>query len=276
MQKNVFTLEAEVLENAPAGERYRRIVLAAPEIAAAAQPGQFVNLRVTRALEPLLARPFGVFWADPAAGRVELLYKQAGRGTQILSGVAAGQRLPLSGPLGNTFRADESADVHLTVGGGTGLAPMYFLSARLAAAGRKALMLFGFRDCSFRLPEGLMRRAGAPWRVASDAGEAGCHHGTAVDLLRSLLDGELAGTRAALYAAGPAIMMKLVAGLAAERNLPCLVSLESRMACGLSVCRGCVVRAFGPDGQSVNRTVCTYGPVFRAAEVDWAHYCSLG
>lgn len=275
MEKNVFPQSAPVLANEAAGKHYRRLLLEAPPIAERAAPGQFVNLRVTPTLDPLLARPFSVFHADPGSGRVEILYKVLGRGTAALAEVPAGAELPLSGPLGNSFKIEDGAEVHVAVGGGTGVAPAYFLADRATAAGRKALLAFGFRDSSYQLPEELMRRTGADWRLASDAGGAGCHRGTAVDLLRQTLDGELAGARVALYAAGPAMMLKLVAELAAERNLPCQTSLEARMACGLSVCRGCVVKAFDSRGEIVNRTVCTYGPVFRAAEIDWQAYAGL-
>jgi dihydroorotate dehydrogenase electron transfer subunit len=269
MKKNAFTTEAAILASEPAGERYRRLVLAAPEIAATAQPGQFVNLRVTAALDPLLARPLGVFWADPATGSIEVLFRRAGRGTDMLYRVLAGERLQVTGPLGNGFRIDEAAEVHLAVGGGTGLAPVYLLAARLAAAGAGARLVFGFRDSSYRLPEELMTRPGTAVSVSSDAGGAGLFRGNAIELVRSLLDGELAGRRVAMYVAGPMIMMRQAAELAAARGLACQVSLESRMACGLSVCRGCVIRAFDAQGRPVNRTVCTYGPVFRATEVDW-------
>jgi dihydroorotate dehydrogenase electron transfer subunit len=274
MERNVFQLSAQVAANAPAGRRYLRMALAAPEIAARAEPGQFVNLRVTRGLDPLLGRPFSVLFADRGAGTVEILYKPAGRGTAMLAEVRPGERLGLVGPLGRGFAVASDVEVHVAVGGGTGLAPVYFLAARLAAAGAEAHLLFGFRDCSFGLPEELMSRAGARLHLASDAGEAGCHRGTAVDLLRAVLDGELAGRRAAVYAAGPAIMMKLAFEEAARRALPCQASLEAHMACGLSVCRGCLVAVKGtaPDGAPLRRPVCTYGPVFQAAEVDWDRY----
>jgi dihydroorotate dehydrogenase electron transfer subunit len=275
MEKNAFSTDARVLVNEAVGTRYQRLVLSAPEVAARVTPGQFVNLRVTRTLEPLLPRPFSVFWADEAKGEVELLFKTVGRGTAILATVPAGEELPLVGPLGNAFKPEADADVHLCVGGGTGMAPVYFLAGRLAAEGRESCLAFGFRDCSYRLPDELMRRTGAGWRLASDAGEEGCHRGTAIDLLKMILDGDFARKKVALYVAGPAIMMKLAAELAAERELACQASLEARMACGLSVCRGCVVKAFDARGETVNRTVCTYGPVFKAAEVDWDSYAGM-
>jgi len=274
VEKNAFQLDAEVLANEPAGRRYTRMVLAAPEIAGRAQPGQFVNLRVTRALDPLLGRPFSIFYADAESGAVEVLYKPAGRGTAMLAGVSPGERLAVTGPLGRGFALAKEAEVHVAVGGGTGLAPVYFLACRAAAAGANIYLLFGFRDCSFSLPEEIMRRSGAHFRLASDSGEAGCLRGTAADLLDFVLDRELAGRRAAVYTAGPGIMMKLVAEAAARRRLPCQASLEAHMACGLAVCRGCVVAVKGalPDGQPLRRPVCTYGPVFDAAEVDWDRY----
>jgi dihydroorotate dehydrogenase electron transfer subunit len=278
VDKNAFQLSAEVLANLDAGQRYRRMILAAPEVAAAVKPGQFVNLRVGPGLDPLLGRPFSVFHAEPAGGQVEILYRPTGRGTTMLAAVQAGARLGLVGPLGRGFSLEKDVEAHVAVGGGTGLAPAYFLSSQAAKAGLPAWLLFGFRDCSFGLPEELMRRTGAHFRLSSDAGEAGCLRGTAVDLLEHVLDRELAGRRAALYTAGPAIMMKLVAEAAARRNLPCQASLEAHMACGLAVCRGCVVALKGAasDGGVLRRPVCTYGPVMNAAEVDWDRYLQGG
>jgi dihydroorotate dehydrogenase electron transfer subunit len=275
MKKNVFAFEAELLANEAVGTRYHRLVLRAPEIAGSARPGQFVNLRVSRTLEPLLARPFGIFWSDAESGEIELLFKPVGRGTHLLKSVPAGEKLPISGPLGNAFRVDSEAEVHLCVGGGTGMAPVYYLASQIAAEGKDACLVFGFRDGSYQLPVEIMRRSGASWRLASDAGEEGCHRGTAIDLLEMVLDGDYAGRKVALYVAGPGIMMKLAAGIARLRELYCEVSLEARMACGLGVCRGCVVRCFDSNGQPVNRTACTYGPVFRSAEVDWDNYLGM-
>jgi dihydroorotate dehydrogenase electron transfer subunit len=278
VDKNAFQLSAEVLANDEAGQRYRRMILAAPEIAAAVKPGQFVNLRVGGGLDPLLGRPFSVFFADPAKGQVEILYRPTGRGTGLLADVRAGARLGLVGPLGRGFTLEKGAEAHVAVGGGTGLAPAYFLSSHAAAAGQAVWLLFGFRDCSFGLPEELMRRTGAHFRLSSDAGEAGCLRGTAVDLLDLVVDRELAGKRVAVYTAGPAVMMKLVAEAAARRGLPCQASLEAHMACGLAVCRGCVVALKGtaPDGGVLRRPVCTYGPVMNAAEIDWDRYLQGG
>jgi dihydroorotate dehydrogenase electron transfer subunit len=278
MDKNAFQVAAEVLANEDAGRRYRRMVLAAPEVAAAARPGQFVNLRVGAGLDPLLGRPFSVFYAEPEHGRLEILYRPTGRGTAMLGAVRPGTRLGLVGPLGRGFSIEKDAAAHVAVGGGTGLAPVYFLASRAAAEGLAVWLLFGFRDCSFSLPEELMRRAGGSFRLASDAGGDACLRGTALDLLESVLDSELAGRRVAVYTAGPAVMMKLVAEAAARRALPCQASLETHMACGLSVCRGCVVAVKGPapDGAVLRRPVCTYGPVFPAAEVDWDRYLQGG
>jgi len=274
MKKNAFAFEAELLANEEVGTRYHRLIMKAPEIAETARPGQFVNLRVSRTLEPLLARPLGIFWSQKDSGEIELLFKPVGRGTNLLKSVPAGEKLPISGPLGNAFRVDPEAEVHICVGGGTGMAPVYFLASQLAAEGRDTCLVFGFRDSSYQLPPEMMRRSGASWRLASDAGEEGCHRGTAIDLLEMVLDGDYLGRKVALYVAGPAIMMKLAAEIARRRELSCEVSLETRMACGLGVCRGCVVRCFDSAGQPVNRTACTYGPVFKSSEVDWDHYMS--
>lgn len=278
MDKNAFQGEAEILANEEAGQRYRRLILNSPEVARTAKPGQFVNLRVARGTDPMLGRPFGVFYTEPDKGVVEILFRPTGRGTEMLAGAQVGEKLGIVGPLGHGFTLDKNAQVHITVGGGTGLAPAYFLAAHAAREGKPVWLLFGFRDCSFSLPEHIMRRTGAHFRLASDAGEDGCLRGTAVSLLDFVLDRELSGQSAAIYTAGPSIMMKLVAETAARRKLPCQASLEAHMACGLSVCRGCVVavRGTAPDGGVLRRPVCTFGPVMNAADIDWDRYLAGG
>jgi dihydroorotate dehydrogenase electron transfer subunit len=124
-----------------------------------------------------------------------------------------------------------------------------------------------------RSAEQLARReivsaAGTTLHEATDDGTAG-FRGNAVEALQGLLDGPLRGVRAAIYAAGPDPMMVGAAKLAREHGLPCRVSLEERMACGVGVCRACVVDGVGrhPKTGLRRRAVCQDGPVFDPAEL---------
>ncbi len=110
---------AVILSHKSAGRGYYRLVLKAPDVAAAAVPGQFVMLRVTENRDPLLARPFGIF-SLPSRTSIEIVYRVVGRGTALLSGMEAGHALTLLGPLGKGFPMPDKAPVPVLVRGGSG------------------------------------------------------------------------------------------------------------------------------------------------------------
>jgi dihydroorotate dehydrogenase electron transfer subunit len=275
-ERTIHSLEARVADNRALGAGYWRLALEAPEIAAEfrdgrARPGQFVNIGFLGKTYPLLARPFAVFGARAEPGEVDVLFKKVGRGTGLMAGLVVGDGVRLVGPLGRPWRTETgSADVSVLVAGGTGWGALRMLARSLAEAGREVRAIWGQCDAD-AFPEA--REAGAEGVetvLATDDGSCGfC--GTGVDCLRDLVEGELAGRRAALYGAGPVPMLRALADFAAEREMPCQVSLEARMACGIGVCRGCVVNAkeSHPDTGLRRRAVCRDGPVFDAGEIDW-------
>jgi dihydroorotate dehydrogenase electron transfer subunit len=275
-ERTIHSLEARVAANRALGAGYWRLTLEAPEIAAEfsdgrARAGQFVNVGFPRRTDPLLARPFAVFDARAKSGEVDVLFKRVGRGTGIMAGLAAGDSVRLVGPLGKPWRAETgSTDVSILVAGGTGWAAIRMLARSLAEAGHEVCAIWGQCDAD-AFPEAREVGAeGVEMVLATDDGSCGfC--GTTVDCLRDLVERELAGKRAALYGAGPVPMLKALADFAAERGLPCQVSLEARMACGIGVCRACVVNAKEPHAGTGlrRRAVCRDGPVFDADEIDW-------
>ena len=275
-ERTIHSLEARVADNRALGAGYWRLAIEAPEIAAEfrdgrALPGQFVNVGFPRRTDPLLARPFAVFDARAKSGDVDVLFKKVGRGTGIMAGLAAGDCVRLVGPLGRPWRPETgSADVSVLVAGGTGWGALRMLARSLAEGGREVHAVWGQCDAD-AFPEAREVGAeGVEMVLATDDGSRGfC--GTGVDCLRDLVEGELAGRRAALYGAGPVPMLRGLAALASEKGLPCQVSLEARMACGIGVCRGCVVNALEPHAGSGlrRRAVCRDGPVFDADEIDW-------
>ena len=274
--KPIHSLDAAVAANRELGAGYWRLTLQASEIAAmfeggSARPGQFVNVGFPERTDPLLARPFAVF--DAGEGRIDILYKKVGRGTALMAELAEGDVLRLVGPLGRPW-CPRPADAHVLVAGGTGWGALHMLGRTLAAAGADVRAIWGQcesdafpEDGSIGTEEGT---PGVRMLLSTDDGSCG-FSGTGVDCLRDLLEDELPGRRPALYGAGPVPMLRAIARLAGERGLACQVSLEARMACGIGVCRGCVVNARGthPETGLHRRTVCTDGPVFDAAEIDW-------
>lgn len=256
--------QATILANKPAGRGYYRIVLRAPEAAAVAAPGQFVMLRVSENRDPLLARPFGIS-SVPTRSSLELMYRVAGRGTALLSRAEPGHALTLLGPIGTGFPAPEKGAVPVLIAGGSGFPPLHFFAQR---AGSSAHVFLGARDRDCLPPAGMVksfRDAAAKVHIATDDGSMGTQ-GTTADLLTAFLAGTQNKARLTLYACGPHAMLAAVGRIAAEHAVPCFVSMEERMACGVGACMGCSVLM--KDG--AYKRVCKDGPVFDARELEWA------
>ena len=215
-------------------------------------PGQFVEISVPGA-DVLLRRPISVF--DSERGRLGLLVRGAGRATDRLVALARGTSLSVVGPLGRGFAEDALRP--LLVGGGVGLAPLYYLSRRYSARGIRPRLVAGFRTASSaRLKEIFSRYADLT--VCTDDGSEGTRGNVcaAPELLCPAAD--------IIQVCGPLPMMKAVAARAREMNVPCQVSLENKMACGLGACLCCV-----ENTTTGNRCVCTDGPVFNIEELTW-------
>lgn len=256
--------QATILSHASAGGGYYRIVLRAPGAALAALPGQFVMLRVSENRDPLLARPFGIS-SLPSRSSIELVYRVVGRGTSLLSGMAAGHRLSLLGPLGKGFPMPDSRTMPVMVAGGSGFPPLHFLSQR---TGSRAHLFLGSRDKECLPPAGIIksfRDSTAAIHIATEDGSRGTK-GTTTDILNAFLSKMEQKTHLAIYACGPHAMLAAVSRIAGDHRIPCYVSLEERMACGLGACMGCAV---GMKAGGYKR-VCKEGPVFDSREIDWS------
>jgi dihydroorotate dehydrogenase electron transfer subunit len=231
-------------------------------------PGQFVMLSpgavasVPRT-DPLLPRPMAVYRESHANGaaQIEILFKVSGRGTALLAEVVAGERVALVGPLGRSFEEPATGERALLVAGGTGIASVYELAARLRAVRPGPLVLLGARRADDLMGATDFELLGVELHVATEDGSAG-REGLVTELLEAALaeDG-----RARVYACGPTPMMRRASELAAASGRPCVVSLENTMACGFGVCLGCAA----PLVSEGFRLVCRDGPMFDAAELDW-------
>ncbi len=255
---------AAILSNKPAGRGYHRLVLRAPEVAAAAIPGQFVMLRVSENRDPLLARPFGIS-SLPSRSSIELIYRVVGRGTLLLTGMEAGHSLGLLGPIGNGFPVPEPGAAPVLIAGGSGFPPLYFFSLR---HGTSAHVFLGARNRECLPPSGIVksfREAAAGVHISTEDGSAG-KKGMTTDLLNAFLARREQKTRLVVYACGPHAMLAAVSKSAADHAVPCFVSLEERMACGLGACMGCSV---GMKAGGYKR-VCKEGPVFDSREIEWS------
>ena len=244
-----------VLRQKAVASDIRRLTVALPKEGPRPHAGQFYMLRCWGAAEtPVLSRPISVHDVDEREGTLTFLYQIKGEGTQKLAHLAWGQTLTLTGPCGNGFdvAAAAAAGRVAVVGGGIGVAPLLLLCRELAAAGCKPELYAGFRDAPYALEDFLPYCAAIS--VATDSGAVGYH-----GLVTGILHPEKFDL---VLTCGPNVMMQGVYRLCAEKGVPCLASLERKMACGLGACLGCTCQTkVGP------RTVCKDGPVFSAEEV---------
>ncbi|MFH1189573.1 MAG: dihydroorotate dehydrogenase electron transfer subunit [Candidatus Omnitrophota bacterium] len=263
-------LKANILSNRKVGGNFYKMELASGYLAKASRPGQFVEVRVSDAgtPEPLLRRPLGVhrIWQRG----IDLLYEVAGRGTALLAARRAGEDPDLIGPLGNGFDLSLASDTNILVAGGIGVAPLPALAEVLSSKDKKTFVLIGARTKSHIMCYAEFDSIGCDVRLSTDDGSKGCRGLVTEPLLKLLKARKLetylpAFRRVTVYACGPAVMLKAVSRIALEVGIPCQVSLEERMACGIGVCLGCPVGM--RDG--TYKMVCKDGPVFNAKDIAW-------
>ncbi len=281
----LYVEQTEILQHEHYDGAQHFLRLRALEIAAKAKPGSFVHLQVN-AQRPL-RRPISIMRADPKSGTIDLLYKVFGEGTALLTKREVGEKLDLIGPIGNPFKPHMERPRPLLIGGGVGMPPMVFLADRLREikgaysplvilgsevpfpfkAAPSKIMVPGMPDeVIASMP--LLEDWGIASRLASLQGYAGCFEGYVTDLARRWLDALSDEQRkeVEVFSCGPHPMLAAVAKLAAEYHLPCQVSLEEFMACGVGGCAGCVVEVQTDKGPAMKR-VCVDGPVFDARTV---------
>jgi dihydroorotate dehydrogenase electron transfer subunit len=260
-------VDAEVVSNAAEGEASRRLVLRIEAGWPESQPGQFLMLspgargRVER-YDPLLPRPMAIFrtrWMGEAA-EVQVLYKVVGRGTSLLADARPGEEVRLVGPLGQGFPEPVSGERIILVGGGTGIASLFELALGSSDRARVSVLL-GARTAADLMGRADFESLDSDLQVATEDGSDGTE-----GLVTDLLEREIAREDAArVYACGPTPMMRRAAEIARAAGLPCLVSLENRMACGFGICLGCAV----PRSDQGYHLVCRDGPVFESGDLSW-------
>ncbi len=255
--------QGKVLSNLEVAPNIFLMSLRLPQVAKTARPGQFVHLQISPLCDPLLRRPFSIHRTKPQGAEVSILYQVVGRGTKLLSQKHPGERLDCLGPLGRGFAIPKEDAQFILVAGGIGIAPLIFLAETLLGKKEKKrtgmVFLMGAASGEYILYERELLCWGATVAVATDDGSKG-HRGAVTDLLAPRVDRSVNGCR--IFACGPEAMLQKVARIANQRKIPCQLSLEQRMACGLGACLGCVVKT-----RSGYQRVCVDGPIFPAQEV---------
>ena len=245
-------------KQAIAGDTFS-FTLLCPEAAAAAAPGQFVHI-----LPPGfgLRRPISIAGIDKTAGTLRIVFAVRGRGTDVLSGLRCGDAMDTIAPLGHGFTLWEDAQHVVLVGGGIGVPPMLPLASFY---GERATAISGFRSYPQVILQNDLEALGARTILCTEDGSAGAVRGFVTTPLEQLIQEGVDQ----VYACGPMPMLRAVAQLCIRNSVPCEVSLEERMACGVGACLGCACRTRTADGEEKMLHVCKNGPVFRAEEVCW-------
>lgn len=261
---------------------YYRITLEAPAIAEQAKPGQFLHVRCGSTHDPLLRRPISIHALDRQAGRVSLLYRVSGRGTALLAERKPGDVVNIIGPLGRGFSMPKDNEKVFAVSGGIGIAPLYFFLQELAGLGISATVFQGASTSKLILLENEIKKLGHSVITATDDGTRG-FHGSVTELFEAFLrddDGKYVqaipqgkvgqgGPAGRVYACGALGMQKNLSEITARWGIPCEVSLEERMGCGVGACLSCACKVKQEDGGFTYRRVCMEGPVFPSGEVIW-------
>jgi dihydroorotate dehydrogenase electron transfer subunit len=284
----IYRHAAEVVDFVSLAGGHCRLRLRAPDVAANARPGQFVNVRPPLD-SAILRRPLGIY-RTVGGTDLDILFKAVGRGTVAMAGCRPGDVLDLIGPLGNGFSLDDAPETAILVAGGFGVAPLYPLALALARPVRRTVLFVGteeelpletsdsalhlsFVDPNVSLTLTDFEELSVACRVASMRPRGGFFRGLVTDLLERFLHGEgadaLGPGRGRIYACGPWTMLRQTAAIAEEHDLPCDVLLEERMGCGIGACMSCAVRVIGDDGEPTYERACVEGPVFDSRRVDW-------
>jgi dihydroorotate dehydrogenase electron transfer subunit len=258
-----------------------RLRFGCPEIARRIVPGQFVMLRLTDYDDPLLGRPLALYdTVLDSAGEpwaIDLVYLVTGKLTRKLSRLPAGQSLEVWGPLGNGFAASPAEHL-LIVAGGIGYTPFpalareqlgdrtYGSPPRGAAPAGRVTFCYGVRSRDYLPCLDDFERLGVSVRLSTDDGSAG-HFGLVTELAERELSAESGRSGCRVVCCGPERMMAAVAELARRYEVPCQVSLETPMACGIGICFTCVAKVLDGQGGWDFRRTCVEGPVFDARSI---------
>jgi dihydroorotate dehydrogenase electron transfer subunit len=263
---------ADVIANRALSGDYNVLALAAPAIAAASAPGQFVMLKANAGCDPLLRRPFSVFEilrdSDGTATGLTILSKRIGVSTRLLYDARPGDRIACLGPLGRPFTIVEPPCEAWMVAGGVGLAPFATLAESLRARGVKTTLFYGARTGAELFYLDFFRALDVTLVLTTEDGSAG-EAGRVVAPLDRALASRPSHSAVMLYACGPEGMLAATARVAARHQRPCQVSVERVMGCGLGGCYSCVVPMRSEHGGFHHVRSCIAGPVLAADQVIW-------
>jgi dihydroorotate dehydrogenase electron transfer subunit len=248
----------KILENKKVNDEYYKLTFSSKQLSRRVLPGQFVNVQIDEAPDPLLRRPFSYYRVR--GQRVELLYEILGRGTGLLADKKRGHGLNVLGPLGKPFTRALKGKKRVLVAGGVGVPPLVMLAEAVGKENPPLVMMIGCKTKKEVLPRRELSKIKGDVQYATNDGSHGAKGFVSV-LLKKLIKRE---NPKSLYiqTCGPHAMMEAVMDLAEKHGIEGEASIDERMACGVGTCLGCVVAT--QDGY---KTSCVEGPVFRFSEL---------
>lgn len=268
-QEGDMLLKNRVVGNKQVASGIYRMTIESPEVVRKAVPGQFVHVKCGEGNSTILRRPISIYRASEDEGTIEIIYQVRGKGTELLSMMKTGDIVDFMGPLGRGFDLTgeqpgrEPSPVRLdniaVVGGGIGIFPLMFLLEESRAAAKHVLL--GFKNRNEVILKNEFEAVGN-LSIATDDGSEG-YNGFVTELLEENINDIRPQV---IYACGPLPMLAKTADIAQRYGIPCQVSMEQRMACGVGACLGCAVKIKQGD-EWAYKHVCKDGPVFWADEV---------
>jgi dihydroorotate dehydrogenase electron transfer subunit len=263
---------AEVIANRTLSEGFSVLALAAPAIAAAAAPGQFVMVKARGGHDPLLRRPFSVFEILRDGGNgpigISLLNKSVGAATRLLYEARPGQRVQCLGPLGRSFALVEPPVDAWMVAGGVGLAPFATLAQALRARGVATTLFYGARTSNELFYLDFFLDLGVQLVLSTEDGSIG-ERGRIIGPLERRFASHPVNQSVMVYACGPEGMLAAVAKAAVHHGRACQISVERMMGCGTGGCYSCVVPMRTADGRFHHVRSCLSGPVLPGDQIRW-------
>lgn len=251
----MLLLDANVEESFEIENKIFLLKIYSPQITASIKPGQFLNVRVSESMYPLLRRPFSV--CDVQDEYFYLMFNIFGEGTKLLSKKEKGESIDILGPLGNGFNLEGDYETAVIVAGGLGTAPFPFFTRKIKE--RKEILSFiGGRTTHDIITYGMKNIF-----VATDDGSRG-FKGTVIDLLQENI-AKLKNQKIKIFSCGPKAMLRALKTFALENDFDCEVSTECAMACGFGICQGCPIESTKHTEKYL--LVCKDGPVFNVKDV---------
>lgn len=254
---------ASIRKNEQIAENYFRLEFDWPAEYEPPLPGQFLTIRAKESKSPLLRRPFALSGFDPVERSAEIIYEKRGEATANMTHLREGVDFDVIAPLGNSFPLPQPGSRPVLLAGGVGMGPLFFFAEYLVTRGLAPLLIVGARNSAlipdlpvFRLSETLL---------ATDDGTRG-FRGNVIQCLGEQVHQKKLQDRLELYACGPFGMMKAAAAWAIANNCASWSSVEQTMGCAVGACMGCVIPVHGPKPYA---RVCTEGPIFESAQIDW-------